>query len=435
MIAVWDDLSAWQQDLAVAVALVLPVLVIFLLLFRGFAPWPLIWGLLRRYLWANIAFVLLIAVAVGMGLGLVSQERGLRTGMAKAADKFDLVIAPPGSELTMMLAAVYLRPTDAGLLDGAVYTEIATHPRVEIAAPLAFGDSVGDSPVVGSTASFVDYLSDRQIEGRGFTALYEAVIGAAVPLEIGDVVTPAHGVGAAAQTGVHEGDLTIVGRMAPTGSPWDKAIITAVESVWDVHGLATGHAPGANHLGDPFDAEYFPGTPAIIVRADGLSATYSLRSEFTRDAETMAFFPGAVLATLYRVMGDIRQAMSVMATVSQALVAASVLLSLAILTRLFRRQLAVLRAVGAPRRFIFAVIWGYASALLWAGATLGVGLGLIASAVLSRVISARTDVLITARLGWTELHLVLAFLLIAGVLSLWPAWRVLRGSTQDSLRN
>ena len=188
-------------------------------------------------------------------------------------------------------------------------------------------------------------------------------------------------------------------------------------------------------LTERFDAEYFPGTPAVIVRSEALWANYALQSAFTRDRETMAFFPGAVLANLYRVMGDIREAMSLMALVTQVLVAASVLLGLFILTRLFQRQVALLRALGAPARFVFAVIWCYAAALVAAGAALGLAFGFLAAGVLSQIVTARTDIAVSVSLSWTEVHLVVAFLSVTTLLSLFPASLVLRSSIVDSLRS
>ena len=436
----WQDLSATAQDAVLLVALLLPALLVGLWAVRGFAPGPLVRAILWRFRWANAVFVALIAVSVGMGIGLIAQERGLRQGTAQAADKFDMIVSAPGSELTMMMAAVFLNPSDVPLLDGETYNAVANHPRVEIAAPLAFGDSWEGAPVIGTTPDFVTYLSDGRIEGANFAGLSEAVAGAAVPLEIGDSFTPAHGHGDAADDGAHEDSLTIVGKIARTGSPWDRAIMVPVESVWAVHGLALGHAPDPENplaepqIGPPFDARFFPGTPAIVVRAESLPATYALRSEFTRAAETMAFFPGAVLAELYRVMGDVRQAMSLMALVTQGLVAASVLLGLFILSRLFSRQLALLRAVGAPGRFVVAVVWSYAAVLLAAGALFGLLFGWGAAAVLSRVVTARTDILVRASIGWSEMHLVAGFVSLAAILALLPAWSVLRQPVLKGLR-
>ena len=436
MTAALSALPGWARDAALFAALLAPALAVGAALLRGHAPGPLLRALLRRFAWTNAAFVALIVVSVGLGVALLAQERGLRVGTARAADAFDLIVAAPGSETTMMLAAVFLQPTDAPLVDGATYAALAAHPQVRIAAPLAFGDSWQGAPVVGTTAAFLRHLSGGHIEGRPWQAQAEAVAGARVPLAIGDTVLPAHGVGADALDDVHADAVTVVGRMAPTGTPWDRAILVPAEFVWTSHGLPDGHAPGApDRLGPPFDPDRFPGAPAIVVQAEALWASHALRSEFTREGRTMAFHPGAVLARLYRVMGDVRQAMSLMALVTQGLVAAAVLLGLAILARLLRRQVALLRALGAPARFVLAVVWSYGATLAAAGTALGLALGWLAAGLLSRAVTLRTDVLVEARLGWPELHLVAGFLGATALLSLLPAFIVLRRPVVEGLRS
>ena len=196
-----------------------------------------------------------------------------------------------------------------------------------------------------------------------------------------------------------------------------------------------GHTMPTARLGPPFDADYFPGTPAIVVHAEELWANYALKSAFTRDAETMAFFPGTVLARLYRVMGDIRQAMSIMALVTQILVASSVLLGLFILSHLFRRQIGLLRALGAPARFAFAVVWTFGATLLLAGAALGLATGLGATAILSRIVTARTDIVVNASLGWSEIHFLAAFVSVGLLMSLVPAALMLRVPVVSALRS
>lgn len=433
---VWYTLSADTQDALFTLLLSLPALLTGLVVLRSYAPGPLVRALLWRFRWPNLMFVLLIAVSVGMGIGLIAQERGLRHGTAAAADKFDMIVAAPGSEITMMLASIFLQPSNVPLLDGAMYDAVANHEQVALAAPLGFGDSYGEAPVVGTIADFVQHLTEGEIEGRMWQAPFEAIAGAYVSLEIGDQFTPAHGMSGNVQPGAHGDAYTVVARMPATGSPWDRAILVPIEGVWAVHGLANGHAPDKpTQLGPPFDARFFPGTPAIVVKANELWATYALRAEFTRDGESMAFFPGAVLARLYAIMGDLRQAMTLMTLVTQSLVATSVLVGLFILTRLFRRQMALLRALGAPGRFILSVVWSYAAALLLAGSALGMLFGLGAAQVLSRVVTARTDILVEPHLGWSEVHLLAGFVSVTLILSLLPAWAVLRRPVVEGLRS
>ncbi|WMT91186.1 FtsX-like permease family protein [Pelagibacterium sp. H642] len=430
----WMPVAA--QDVVVFIVLLLPALIVGGLVLFGYRPFSLVRAMLWRFRWTNALFIALIAISVGIGVGLIAQERGLRQGTARAADPFDLVISAPGSEITMLFAAVYLQPSDVPLLSGDIYDEIATTPDVSLAAPIAFGDSYDSFPIVGSTAQFVTHMSETLAEGEMFAAHADAVIGARVDLAIGDIFVPQHGVGDAVEEGAHDHfEYRVVGRMQPTGSPWDRAIIVPVEAVWEIHGLANGHAPeNADQLGPPFDPDYFPGTPAVLVSAEQLYANYALRARF-QTAETMAFFPGAVLAGLHSLMGDVRQVMSVMAIVTQILVTAGVLAGLVILTRLFARRLALLRALGAPARFVFSVVWSYAATLIFVGAIGGIAVGYLAANVISRIVTQQTDILVNATLSWPEFHLVAAFVSLTVILALVPAFIALSRPVVTDLRS
>ena len=119
----------WLQEVSFTLLLLLPALIVGLVLLRGFRPLPLVRALMRRYIWVNAVFVLLIAVSLGLGIGLLAQERGLRRGTAAAAEKFDMIISAPGDELTMMMASVFLQPSNVPLLDGYLFEEIYNEPR------------------------------------------------------------------------------------------------------------------------------------------------------------------------------------------------------------------------------------------------------------------------------------------------------------------
>jgi putative ABC transport system permease protein len=425
----------WLQDALVAVGLLLPGIVTGLIVLRGFRPWPLAHAMLWRFRGANAVFVALISVAVALGAGLTAQERALRQGSARAAERFDLVLGAPGSDVSLVLAAVYLQPTDLPLLPGNVFAEVAADPDVDLAAPMAFGDSVNGAPVVGTTAEFVEHLAGGLAEGRMFADHFEAVAGAYAPVSLGDALKPTHGQGEMAEHGGHGGTTyEVVGRMAATGSPWDRAILVPVEAVWELHALPTGHAPErAEQVGPPFDPAWFPGTPAILVRADQVWANYALRDRYTR-ADVMGVFPGTVLAGLHGLLRDVREAMSLMAVITQGLVVGAVLAGLALLVRVFARGLALLRALGAPRRFVLAVVWSYAAALVGLGAALGLAWAGVVAVILSWIVTSRTDVLVMARIGWTEAQLVMGFHQLALVLALLPAILAGRRPPLEDLR-
>ena len=105
MSALWADLPVLAQDILWTLLLLLPALVVGIATLRGYAPWPLVRAILWRFRWPAAMFVLLIAISVGMGIGLLAQERGLRRGTAQAADKFD----QPWHLQLLMLVALCMR--------------------------------------------------------------------------------------------------------------------------------------------------------------------------------------------------------------------------------------------------------------------------------------------------------------------------------------
>jgi putative ABC transport system permease protein len=83
---------------------------------------------------------------------------------------------------------------------------------------------------------------------------------------------------------------------------------------------------------------------------------------------------------------------------------------------------------------VFSVIWSYAATLIAAGAVLGIGVGLAATAIISRVVTARTDILVQSTLGWPELQLVAGFVSLTVLLAFTPAFVALARPVVPDLR-
>ncbi|MEM9138120.1 MAG: FtsX-like permease family protein, partial [Cyanobacteria bacterium P01_F01_bin.42] len=319
--------------------------------------------------------------------------------------------------------------------------------KIQFAAPLAFGDSYQGLPIVGSTADFVTHLGSDRLQGRVFNTISEAVIGADVNLVVGDMFTPEHdmlrGIFVDQQalaepaeepnwvndgewdgdrhTAIHSTEITVVGVLPPTGTPWDRAIVTPVESVWSIHGLDTGHPPWRPEaIGPPFTSEFLPGVPAVVVKPESVSAAYGLRNQFRTD-RTTAFFPAEIVVQLYALMGDARSMLSALTLMTQVLVLLGILAGFLALIQLFRRQFVVLRALGAPRRFLFTVLWGYASGLVLAGSVIGLGLGWAISAILATWLGQKTGIAMQARLGGPEFGAAGLFALLGCGMAIVPA--------------
>jgi putative ABC transport system permease protein len=389
-------------------------------------PWPVARAALLRRPAAALAMLLLVALATALGVGVLALERGLRQGAARAADPFDLVIGAPGSPTTLVLAAVYLQAEAVPLLPGSLLARLAAEPGVAWLSPIGFGDRWGRHPVVGVAPALLTQGGRLPLaEGSAFASHEQAVVGARVPLALGARFVPQHGqIGLPGAADAHaHAETLVVGRMAPSGTPWDHAILVPIEAVWELHGLGTGHAGDAERLGPPWDAA--PGVPAIVIKPRSFADAYALRARY-RTAESMAVFPAEVLVALFRTMGDLRRVLSLMAGGCAALVIAAVFLAFAGRMAERGREFATLRALGAPRRFVLAAVWLELAVLLGAGVALGLALGWAGAWVLGTTLGAAARVPVATAPGWAEAGLGLAVLgagLLAALLPALAAWR------------
>ena len=404
---------------------------------------------LRRNWPGALAIALIIACAAALGITVTLQERALRLGSARAADAFDLVIGAPASETQLVLSAVFLQPAPLPLMPGSVMAELARDPRVAWAAPVGFGDAYEGRPVVGTTAALVDGLGGLA-EGTGFSRLGDAVVGAAVPMALGETFHPVHAE-LAAEGEVHQGTTYEVrGRLVPTGSPWDRAILVPIEAVWATHGYGHEHEHGEHahaeeeHGHGALDADRpvdpgaitdpgAPGLPAIVVRGHAIADAYNLRQHYRSD-RTLAVFPAEVLTRLYGTLGDARGVLAAVAVAAQALVAAAVLLVAVLHVAQRRRQIGALRAFGASRGAVFLIVWGEVALIALAGIAAGVGLGLLAARVISARIEAASGLALPVEVAPGDFWMIAGLLAAAGLCALIPAAMAYRQPPAVALR-
>ena len=297
-----------------------------------------------------------------------------------------------------MLGAVYLRPQSLPLVPGGAVTEILTQEGVVWAAPLAFGDRWNASPLVGTTTDMVTLGGNRTLaEGRAFAAQDEAVLGAGVPLRLGEAFSPMHGQVSASHNEHGHVRYKVVGRLPETGTPWDNAILIPIESVWAVHDALpdAGHVLPLGHLfegkGSPL-----PGVSAVVVKPESIAAAYRLRAFWQtatlpdadgRPVNMQGVFTGEVLTELFATLGDMRDIMTGMAYAAQFVALCGVMLVGGMAVSMRKRMLGTLRVLGAPRAYLVLSVWCVVSVSIAVGTLAGLlfGCGLSEGAALPQL--------------------------------------------------
>jgi putative ABC transport system permease protein len=411
-------------------------------------PFPVVSADFRKSLPGILAVIVLIAFAVALGVAVSTQERALRKGSARAADPFDLIVGAPGSPTQLVLTTVYLQPHALPLIPADVLNNLQGEAGVEWVSPVAFGDFYQGHPVVGATTAFLSQGGrNAPGEGRLFQRSSEAVVGIDVSLRLGESFQPVHGAASPLQAdagfGNHEASLTVVGRMARLGSPWDRAIVVPVEAVWELHGLGKGHTPvpEGHHdehedskIGPPWKEEEMAASPAVVVKPRTVSDAYRLRNKY-RTGGTMALFPAEVLVELYATMGDIRDILAVISVLTQVLVIGAILLAVFASLQIKRKQLAVLRALGASQGYVFTVVWIHVTVMILLGTAVGFCLGWFGAWCLSYFFAGKTGLFLPVAPAFKEIVMALALVILGSVLALVPSFAVYRQSVSKALRS
>lgn len=385
-------------------------------------PFPFVLAQWQQSRTTLMAMALLIAIGSAISLGVTSIERAVREASTRAANRFDLIIGASGNETQLVLTTVYLQPAALKLMSDEVLKRLQADPGVVYAAPISTGDSFAGSPIVGTTK---DFASDQRnavlSSGRWFNDRGEAVVGSSSGLRIGDTYTPLHGSANenAIETHEHTGHIVrVVGRMAPTGTPWDSAIMVSFDSVLEMHQHG-GHGAGP---------------PAIIVKPRSIMDAYRLRQLY-RSGSTTAVFPAETLTSLYRTLGDVRELVFWVASAGQVLVLAAVLLGLYATLSVRSQALAALRAMGADRVFIWLILWLQAMAMLVVGFVVGIMTTIILSSVATGFLTGKLGLAIDARMIVSDLRPLITMFAAGALSAALVAWRVYVQPLSEALKN
>lgn len=411
---------------------------------------------LKRWWLGALMIILLIMTASSLSTSINLSERALREGSARAADRFDLIIGSAGSDTQLVLSSVFLQKNLLPLLSGKYLADLQNNPLVDWVAPLAFGDSYQNIPIVGTSSQAITHDGQFTLaQGRMFHDINEVVIGYQIDLKIGDKFQAMHGFIDNPSIETHRHDTltyVVVGKMVATGSAWDSAIFSPVQAVWETHGLDSGNTHNHNHNHEHDDThehehtdqyidysanfkwdENTPAIPAILVKPKSIAAAYQLRHKYRADL-TQAAFPGEVLSKLYATLGDIRGLLSMLALATQLLVGMAITFIVVLHLGQRRRQIGGLRAFGASRRYIFSLVWVQLMILLITGLIFGLLGGYGLARFFTHYLSLESGVTLPVALTVEDVIFSIQTLVIAAIIALIPAFLSFRHSPASALR-
>ncbi len=406
-------------------------------------------SLRARWLTATLS-VLAIAFSVMLLLGVEKVRTGARQSFADTISGTDLIVGARSGGLQLLLYSVFRIGNATNNVTWASYQDIASHPDVAWAVPLSLGDSHKGFRVLGTTTDYFEHYRYRGgkplalSEGARFDDLYDAVIGADVAEQlgysIGDEIVIGHGLGSVSFLKHDDKPFRVSGILRKTGTPVDRTLHVSLEAIEAIHVDWQQGAPIPGQSVSAEDVRRMDLQPkeitAALVGLKSRLAVFRVQRDINnyRQEPLSAILPGAALQELWGLVGLAETALGAVS----AMVVATALLGMVtmILTTLNerRREMAILRSVGARPTTVLGLLTTEAGVLTLAGVALGTALmygGLtLLRPVVDQLYGLNLSLAPPTAWEWGAMGTILAAGILAGLL---PALLAYRRSLADGM--
>ncbi|MES2957019.1 MAG: ABC transporter permease [Pseudomonadota bacterium] len=390
-----------------------------------------------------------VALSTFLLLGLERLRQDVRETFIQSVSGTDLIVGPRSGSLQLLLSSVFRIGAPLQSMRWSSAQALAGLPAVAWSVPLSVGDSHRGFSVLGTTTGYFEHFryGDRQAlrlgAGRPFAAALEAVLGADVARQlgykVGDRITLSHGDG---KLDEHEHDdkpFEVVGIFERTGTPVDRTVHVGLEGLEAVHlDWSMGvRLPAQVSATDSATPDLTPrSVSAVLVGLKQRAAVFSVQQWVGafRGEPLSAVLPGVALNELWALVGVGERALLGMTilvcVVSFAGLVAAVLSGL----EQRRRELAILRALGAGPRGVLVLLATEGLAVTAAGVVVGAGLHWLAVASVAELTRAHFGLTLNLLLPGPAQWLLIGGVLACGLIaSLLPGWRAYRLSLMDGL--
>ncbi|ACY49864.1 MULTISPECIES: ABC transporter permease [Vibrio diabolicus subgroup] len=396
-----------------------------------------------------ILTIMTVAISVILLLGVERIRTQAKDSFANTISGTDLIIGGRSGQVNLLLYSVFRIGNATNNIDWKSYQEFANHRAVDWAIPISLGDSHKGFRVMGTNHSYFEHYkfgSKQSLtfsEGRKFNGLFETVLGSDVAKQlgyhVGSEIIIAHGISDVGFSRHDNLPFKVVGILAPTGTPVDKTVHVSLEAIEAIHvgwesGARLGPTPKAQDLKNrDFQPKQIT---AMLVGLKSRIQTFALQRQInTYPKEPLsAIMPGVALHELWGMMSVAEQAL--MAVSGFVVIAGLLGMLSSLLTSLQerRREMAILRAMGARPRHVFSLLISEASLLTAAGIVTGVA-GLYAIlAIVQPIIQQHYGIHLTLSLLSPYEWMLLGFVQCAGiVIGFIPAFRAYRQSLSDGM--
>lgn len=404
-------------------------------------------SLLARRLTVGLT-IFAVALSVALFLGVEKVRTGARASFGDTISNTDLIVGARSGSVQLLLYSVFRIGNATNNISWETYQDIAARPEVDWIVPISLGDSHRQFRVMGTTAEYFDrykYRGGRALafsDGRAFDDVFDAVIGADVAATLGyavdDPLVVAHGVASFVS---HDNQpFRVAGILEKTGTPVDRTVIVSLQAIEAIHVDWQGGAQLPGQGTPPDRIRQMDLTPSAVTAA--MIGVKSRLQIFTLQRALneypseplLAVLPGVALQELWSIVGIAETALIAVSgmVVATALLGMAAMIFSGLNER--RREMAILRAVGARPFTIMGLLMMEAVMMALIAAVLGVALLYTGLWLLRPYVDSAFGLYLPVEpLSAREGVVLGAVVLAAAVTSLFPALRAYRLSLSDGM--
>ena len=409
----------------------------------------LAWKSLKNRKTTVILTVLTIAISVMLLMGVERIRTQAKTSFANTISNTDLIVGARSGQVNLLLYSVFRIGNATNNIDWKSYQEISNQKSVKWSIPISLGDSHKGFRVMGTNQDyfrFYQYGKKQPLtfkEGKPFSHLFDVVLGADVAnklnYQLGDKLVIAHGISDQSFTRHDNLPFTVTGILAPTGTPVDKTLHVSLGAIEAIHvgwesGAHLGNTPGAEILEQhQFEPKAIT---AFMLGLNSKIQTFALQryiNDYNKEPLS-AILPGIALHELWGMMSMAEQALLAVSVFVVIAGLMGMLTSLLTSLQERRREMAILRSMGAQPKHIFALLVSEAVVITTFGIIVGL-LGLYLSlSVLQPIIQQYYGIAIELTLPSLYELKLLALVLCSGfIIGVIPAIQAYRHSLSDGM--
>ena len=393
-----------------------------------------------------------IALSVALLVGVENVRVGMRESFSNTISQTDLIVGVKGGTIQLLLYSVFGMGSPTENVSWEAYRQWAEHPAVAWTIPYSLGDSHRGFRVIGTNQDFhrhYRYRGGQEIalaEGRPNEGVFDVTLGADVAAELGyalgDEIAVTHGLGEVGFLNHDEMPFTVTGVLAKTFTPVDRAVYVTLEGMEAIHiGWEDGAPPmpGEERTREEVlavDEIEITQVTSFFVGTANRRDVLRLQREINdfEDEPMMAVIPGLALNEMWQSLGYAETGLRLVTIFVVLVGLLGMLVSLYTSLNERRREMAILRAVGAGPRSIVALLVLESVCLAGAGALAGLGLVYVLLSAGQPIVEAQAGLFIPIRPpGSVELLFIGAVVTAGFLMGFVPALKAYRTALHDGL--